>query len=361
MPEPAHSPRLKLRSLRRLRLPLKRPYRLAFGPVEYFDTVLVSLKIGDREGHGEATVLTGYTEETIDGSWALAKRLADEVQDAPFSSAGPLLLSHLHEAPFTVTAFYTAIEMALAYPTLSCPHDREVPMLKILHAMEEPGITEEIEQAIAEGYKTIKVKAGFEAASDLERVCGIVAVAGGRLSITVDANQGYTPDEGVWFASRVPSGVQFFEQACAKEDWDAALAVARASAVPVMLDESIYGIEDIRRAATLDAASYVKVKLMKFGSLRLLEEGLSEIGALKLLPVLGNGVAADVGCWMEACAAAGRLSTAGEMNGFLKICEPIVENPLAVKGGCAVIPGGYWPVLDVAAIDRQTLDSKAFL
>ncbi len=96
---------------------------------------------------------------------------------------------------------------------------------------------------------------------------------------------------------------------------------------------------------------------MKFGSLRLLEDGLAEIKKLNLFPVMGNGVAADIGCWMEACVAAGRVTTAGEMNGFLKISDPIVKNPLRVEAGSAVIPGGYWPVLDDAAIERQSIDS----
>jgi L-Ala-D/L-Glu epimerase len=299
--------RVKIRSLRRLRLPLERPYHLAFGPVNYFDTVLVTLDVGEATGHGEATVLTGYTEETIEGSWELAHRLSEEINGAPVSAVEMLLLSKLEDAPFTVTAFYTALEMAARYSTLIQPQTRQVPLLKILHSMEEPDIQDEVEGAIAEGYKTIKVKAGFDAKSDFDRVQKIQAAVGGRLAITIDANQGYTREEGVWLASRLaPSGIQFFEQACHKDDWDAALAVARASSVPVMLDESIYGLDDIRRAAALRAADYVKVKLMKFGSLRLLEDGLAEIKKLNLFPVMGNGVAADIGCWMEACVAAGR-------------------------------------------------------
>jgi L-alanine-DL-glutamate epimerase-like enolase superfamily enzyme len=348
---------VKLRSLRRLRLPLLRPYHLAFGPVDYFDTILVSLDLGQEAGHGEATILTGYTEETIEESWTLARRFAEEIDESPLPAAETLLLSQLKEAPFTVTAFYTAIEMALRHKTLAQPQTRRMPLVKLLHAMEEPEIQEEVEQAICEGYQTIKVKAGFDAERDYERVRKIQAAAGGRLAITVDANQGFTREEGVHFASRLRSpGILFFEQACHKDDWEAAVAVARSSTIPMMLDESIYSLDDIRRAATLRAAAFVKVKLMKFGSLRLLEEGLAEISALGLQPVLGNGVAADVGCWMEACAGAGRLTAAGEMNGFLKLRYPLVKTPLRVEAGSAVIPGGYWPVLDQDAIERQTVD-----
>jgi L-alanine-DL-glutamate epimerase-like enolase superfamily enzyme len=58
----------------RLRVPLEAPYRLAFGPVEHFDTIVVECEARDgRAGVGEATVLTGYTDETIVRSRTRAK------------------------------------------------------------------------------------------------------------------------------------------------------------------------------------------------------------------------------------------------------------------------------------------------
>lgn len=63
--------------LTRLRIPLKAPYRLSFGPVEHFDTIVVECESQEgRAGLGEATVLTGYTEETIEASWRTAGEIA---------------------------------------------------------------------------------------------------------------------------------------------------------------------------------------------------------------------------------------------------------------------------------------------
>jgi L-alanine-DL-glutamate epimerase-like enolase superfamily enzyme len=118
------------------------------------------------------------------------------------------------------------------------------------------------------GYRTLKIKVGFDAASDLARVGFIQRAARGRFGLTIDANQGFSHEDGCWFAANLdPQSIEFFEQACHKDDWDAAVAVARASSVPVMLDESIYTMADVRRAAALGAARFIKLKLMKFGSL----------------------------------------------------------------------------------------------
>ena len=42
-------------------------------------------------------------------------------------------------------------------------------------------------------------------------------------------------------------------------------AVAKVARVPMMLDESIFGLKDIERAADLGIASFIKLKLLKMG------------------------------------------------------------------------------------------------
>ena len=64
-------------TLYRFSLPLIEPYKLAMGAVGAFDTVLAVIEDDGGTGFGEATILTGYTEETIDGCWRVARGLID--------------------------------------------------------------------------------------------------------------------------------------------------------------------------------------------------------------------------------------------------------------------------------------------
>ena len=105
----------------------------------------------------------------------------------------------------------------------------------------------------------------------------------------------------------------------------------------MMLDESIYGPADIERAADIGAASHIKLKLMKAGGLEALARGLKLIRERGMTPVLGNGVAGDAGCWMEACAARGLIDNAGEMNGFLKPRAGLFIEPIAVENGAMIL------------------------
>ena len=135
-------------------------------------------------------------------------------------------------------------------------------------------------QLLAEGFGTLKIKVGFDAGEDARRVKRIQKAVAGRCRLRIDANQGYDREQGRAFAAALdPEGIELFEQPCAAGDWDAARAVADVSPVPMMLDESIYGMDDIERAARLEAARFIKLKLMKMGGLEALARRVASASA----------------------------------------------------------------------------------
>lgn len=349
-------------TLYRLLVPLTTPYRLSFGPVHAYDTVLVEAHGADGcRGYGEATYLTGYTDETVDEGWALAQRLAGDFAGQAAGAIQSRLAPCFAPAPFTATAFNTALEMLTGHPLLTVAHPVEVPVLGLLHATETAEIERESGQLFAQGFSTLKVKVGFDAGRDSALVKRIQRALNGRGRIRLDANQGYSREDACRFASSLaPEGIELFEQPCAAGDWESALAVARVATVPMMLDESIYGLDDIRRAGELKAARYIKVKLMKLGGLDRLAAAIDTIRDCGMEPVLGNGVACEIGCWMEACIARGRINNAGEMNGFLKPAARLLKNPLEFRNGAILLAPGYRPQLDDAALARCTVAKQDF-
>jgi L-alanine-DL-glutamate epimerase-like enolase superfamily enzyme len=327
-------------TLYRFSLPLIQPYKLAMGVVEAFDTVLAVVGDGDGgTGFGEATILTGYTDETIDDCWRVARGLGKRIAGMEADEAKDAIQVEHASNPFTATALMTAVEMLEGHPLLEVSEKTLVPLLAIINAMDEDGIAEEIKARLQDGYSTLKVKVGFEDENDAKRVRFIQDHVGDRALIRLDGNQGYGLKEAVGFVKALnPDGIELFEQPCPAGDWDAAASVAEAAPVPMMLDESIYGPADIDRAADLRAASYIKLKLMKAGGLEALAGGLRQIRDRGMTAVLGNGVATDAGCWMEACVARGLIDNAGEMNGFLKPKTGLFTESLAVEGGAMVLP-----------------------
>ena len=342
--------------VRQLSIPLTVPYKLSLDVVKAFSTVLVEIHDAEgRIGYGEATLLRGYTEETMEGCWQAVCDTGRALAGLDTATAREHILPLHGQAPFSCSALMTAVEMLEQTPVLSPPEGASVPLLAILVAESGEALEKEIEAHVDAGYSTLKIKVGFDLHSDLQRVARIQQIAAGRLRLRIDANQGYSKDEGCRFVQELdPGNVELVEQTCAAGDWDAAVAVARAAHVPVMLDESIYGIADVERAATLGCATHIKFKLMKAGGLQALMDALQRIRDLGMEPILGNGVAGDIGCWMEGCVAYRQLASAGEMNGFLKPTASLLQQPMQVRDGRLLLPSAL-PTFSPEKLDAVTV------
>lgn len=350
--------------LRRLEIPLTEPYRLSFGPVTRYDTILVDIVCADGgHGFGEATLLTGYTDETIRDSYALALGIGEALPGMTRAAAAAWMTSVAARAPFVASAFHAALDLAAGHAPLA-PHEvLRVPILGLLQGHDAAELRDRFEQLFEDGYRTVKAKIGFDVDDDLRTLASMQQIVAGRALIRVDANQGYTADEAKAVIGALdPSGIELFEQPCAAGDWIAhreAVAAAARTGLPLMLDESIYGLADIERAAAEGACAFVKVKLMKFAGIAALEASIARIRELGMQPVLGNGVATDVCCWMESCVAARSIDNAGEMNGFRKARRMLFAEPLGFERGEIVVRPGV-PALDGDAVESYTCERGAF-
>jgi L-alanine-DL-glutamate epimerase-like enolase superfamily enzyme len=127
-----------------------------------------------------------------------------------------------------------------------------------------------------------------------------------------------------------------------------------------MLDEPICTLADIDRAAGIKGVGYCKLKLKRFGSLSRLKEGLERVKANGLDAVLGDGLGSEIHNWLEAAVARTTITNAGEFNGFLKPRERLMSPPLPFENGSLVLPKGYAPALDRAAVERFTVETATF-
>ena len=143
--------------------------------------------------------------------------------------------------------------------------------------------------------------------------------------------------------------------------WDANAKVASVSPVPVMLDEPICELADVRRAARISNVGFCKLKLKRFGALDLLREALDAVREFGMELVLGDGLSSELGCWMEACVASVTIRNAGEFNGFLKPMDRLFAQPLQFVAGELVLPAGFAPVIDTEALAARETASERFV
>lgn len=343
-------------------MPLVTPYKVSRRVFHAFDPVIVRVCLADgREGWGEAVASRGYSEEGPEELYDRCIAFAATLPGLDVDEARTLIDQRFAKWPAAASVFRCALDMARGHALLQIADETRVPLLEPVHEMDVDKIPEAIERLLEQGFQTLKVKVGFDVDADLARVSAIQQALAGRAEIRLDANRGFAQAEGERFASSLdPTGIQLFEQPCASDDWSANAAVARVSNVPVMLDESIYGFDDIDRAAEIPGVGFVKLKLKKMGGLDLLKTGLERIRGHGMRPVMGDGVATDICCWMEASVARLTLDNAGEMNGFLKLNDPLFAEHLVFDKGDMVLPAGFQPRIDENALSRVTTRKERF-
>ena len=70
--------------LRKLRLPLVRPYRLSYHTFTEFEPIIVQVRSSSgREGWGEGHISLGSSSETREGGWRFCREYADKLAGLP--------------------------------------------------------------------------------------------------------------------------------------------------------------------------------------------------------------------------------------------------------------------------------------
>ena len=142
-----------------------------------------------------------------------------------------------------------------------------IPIAHSIGLMTAEAGEQEAAKVASEGIKTIKIKVGVEPARDVEMVRRIRAAVGPRVSLCVDANEGYkTPGEAI----KTIRKMEAFDLIYAEQPvhgTERMAEVARAIDTPVMADESAWNSHDVIDIIERRAAQIVSIYTTKPGGL----------------------------------------------------------------------------------------------
>lgn len=208
----------------------------------------------------------------------------------------------------------------------------------------------ELQEMQQRGTTSLKVKTGFHPAYDVDLVQRVQQFMGPGVEIRVDANRGYALAAGLEsYRTMRTAGVLAAEEPISDKEW-AALAHLRAeTGLPVMLDESILRLDDLRRALEADALDILNVKLTRVGGI---SRALAYIELCQQAGVaISVGCAEDIGPGMasilQLSAALPELYSTEGM-GYLRLGTDIIATPMALQDGVVALPDG--PGLGVALL-----------
>lgn len=177
-------------------------------------------------------------------------------------------------------------------------------------------------------YKIIKVKLGRDPATDRALIDAIREVT--DRPVTVDANQGW-PDRAEalrmieWLATR---NVVFIEQPMPKENSADTAWLRERSPLPLIADESVQRLADVRRA--LGVFDGINIKLMKCTGLREAHKMITLARALGLKVMLG--CMTETSCAISAAAQLSPLVDWADLDGALLIKNDLFAGTAIVDG-----------------------------
>nr|WP_255523861.1 enolase C-terminal domain-like protein [Terrabacter sp. MAHUQ-38] len=167
-------------------------------------------------------------------------------------------------------------------------------------------------ERVSAGFRTLKMKVGTDASTDVQRVASVRDAVGPDVAIRLDANQGWTREEAVQVIRALEVadlGVEFVEQPVVAEDVEGLAWVRQRVGLPIMADESCYGPYDLERVIRLGAADLVNVKLAKCGSLTVGRDMLRRAHDAGLGTIVGSMMESHVGVGAAAALVAAEPTT----------------------------------------------------
>jgi o-succinylbenzoate synthase len=263
--------------LRRVGLPLVRPFRTSFGTETAKECVLVRVETVDGAvgwGEGVTGPLPDFSEEWNDGLWSVIRDfLAPAVFGAGDVVAEGLagVLSGVRGNPMAKAALINAVLDAqlredgrslAAY--LGAERDRVECGVSVGITPTAGELVDQVAGYLTEGYRRIKLK--IEPGIDVERV-SIVREANPDVLLSVDANAAYTLADAPIFRSLDALGLLMVEQPLHYDDLVDHATLQRQIATDLCLDESIRSAADAAAALELGACRIVNIKQGRVGGL----------------------------------------------------------------------------------------------
>ncbi|MFD1928542.1 mandelate racemase/muconate lactonizing enzyme family protein [Sporosarcina siberiensis] len=121
---------------------------------------------------------------------------------------------------------------------------------------------------VNEGFSTIKIKVGTDAATDIERIRAVRNAIPNEIKLRVDANQGWDRISAISVIENTKDClVDWYEQPVLATDIISLKEIRRVSHAKIMIDEGICSTHELLNVIQNRSADMVNIKLMKAGGI----------------------------------------------------------------------------------------------
>lgn len=326
-------------------IPLLRPTRWANGYMDKVDWLLLRIEAEDGSyGVAEAIprpMIYGETQESI--YFVLKKYLA------------PLLIG---EDSFALERIFkklgalvgnpgakNAIDIALhdlngkllglpVHRMLGGPVRDAVDLVWMIGQKPEQAMLDELLEKVGEGFFAFKVKGGTDPVGDVRLLKQMRELVPDHVRLYIDANMQYDRETAYRVLKQLEGVLDCIEEPMLATDDAGRLALSRNVAVPLLGDESVFTVADVRRQLELGALKRIGLKLTRSGfSLSRKMVNLAEAHNVRLQILTQSETTLGTGACLQLAAAFEQISLPGEMLFYLDVSDTLCSNGLSVSNG----------------------------
>ena len=257
-------------------MPLKSPWRTAYGEDATIESVLCRLVSGSLDAWGEASPLAApcYSPEWAGGVFAVCRDwMGPALLGQDLTAGGELQrrLAHFKGNPFAKAVFDTAwwsLESKRTNQPLAklVGGDRTMVSVgadfSVMDSLDE--LLAAVGEAVDASFRRIKLK--FRPGWDRDMLTA-VREKFPKVTTHIDCNGGYKLNELPLFQWLDEQGLAMIEQPLRHDDVVDHAALQKAIKTPVCLDESITSLDLLRTALKLGACKYLNIKPGRVGGL----------------------------------------------------------------------------------------------
>ena len=343
--------------------------RTAHGEVMASEYVIIEVETADGMiGLGEVTCSPRWSGEEAAGTVALVRDQLDPAirgldpwnwaaiagrLTAAFSSR-PFLRAGIEMACLDLAAREANIRVV---DLLGGAHREAIATKFVLPGRDAAVVRDMARDLSSMGVDVVKVKVGLGTAGDIARVAAVREELGPDVRLTVDANEGWQPEEArAVLAGLAAFGVAAVEQPLPRSAWQASAMLRGHTTAAIVGDESIWTLADVARSAETGAFDLVSIYPGKCGGLRstlVLAEAAAALGlGVTFRSNLELGIGSAALAHVIAASPVASPVVPSDLIGPLYFGSSLITDDSFVGWGSAVLPAG--PGLGVD-LDRDAL------
>ena len=321
-------------------IPLKKPFKTALRQVNSAEDIIIKIITDtDEVGYGNApptAVITGDSQDSVVA--AIRDTIGPKLIGMDIENM-EAIMTNIDESMLHNHSAKAAVDIAI-YDLFGKLHN--IPLYKIfggyqsvlttdltisVNAPEE--MVRDSLEAIAEGYRELKLKVGTDADLDIKRVKAIREAVGYDVKIRLDANQGWNPKEAVRTIRKFENmglDIELIEQPVKAHDFEGLKYVTDNVETNIMADESAFGPYEVFKLLSMRACDLINIKLMKAGGLHNAIKIVNLAETMGVQCMMGCMLESKVGITAAASLAAGKkIITKGDLDAAVLLAkDPIM-------------------------------------